>query len=132
MIDKEVIQRESEWVKTRLNCTAEQVFDQLLTVIESDIRVFSKMNGSEDCEVTRDGERSCTFRRGTQMVNLAMHGSVFKSTAYCGNAVLSDSAVEIVPKWNDEELSCNLMMDGVEISIYRASQKIIGNLLFPE
>ena len=130
MTDKETTKHESEWVKARFNYTAEKVFEQLVTVIESDIRAFSKMDGSHDCEVNRIDASNYTFKRKERVAMLTIHDNMFKSTVHCGSVELSDSKVEITPKWNEETLCCDLMMDGKKISIHRASQKIVGNVLF--
>jgi len=130
MTDKETTRRESEWVKARFNCTAEKVLEQLVTVNVSDIRAFSRMAGSDACEMNRIDGLNCIFKRRERVAMLAMHGNMFKSIAYCGSAELSDSRVEITPKWNDGELCCDLMMYGKKVSIHRARQKIVGNVLF--
>ena len=129
MTDKERLERERDWVRTRLNCTVDSAFKELVAVIESDIAAFNQLSGCDDCEVNHLEDRKVTFARGARVSCLLTDGR----TIYVGHTFSNShlSGVTFSTKWNEAEMRCELVIGGETISMYRASQRAIGPVLFP-
>ena len=128
MTDKERIERERDWVAARFNCTADSVFKELVAVIESDIGSFNKLSGNDDCTTNYIEDGNITFHRTDRVSAISTNGIIIKVHLMHGRSRLSD--FEIKPKWNDTEMYCDLFIDSEKVSMHRASQKIIGHVLF--
>ena len=128
MTEAERLERERNWVATRLNCTVDSVFQELVAVIKSDIASFNKLSGQDDCTTNHLEDRKVTFARANRVSSIFTDGSTIKAGLKYGNSCLSDFT--ITPKWNEAEMRCDLIIDGEKVSMHRASQKVIGDVLF--
>ena len=129
MTESERLERERDWVRARFNCTVDSVFKELVAVIESDISSFNKLSGQDDCEINHLEDRKVTFRRGKRVSSLSTDGRTIHVGYMFGNSRLSDLTIK--PKWNEAQMRCDLLVEGETISTHRASQKVIGPVLFP-
>ena len=128
MTDKERLDRERNWVETRLNCTVDNTFKELIAVIVSDIASFNRLSGQNDCKISREHEREVIFSRGSRAAGVSTDGSAINVMQMYGGSRLSD--FKIKPKWSDDEMQYDLIIDGEKVSMHRASQRIIGDVLF--
>ena len=129
MTEQERLERERDWVATRFRCTVDNLFEELVAVIESDIESFIKVSGRDDCKIVRDGDKEVSFKRYNRTVFVSTDGKMIRISPKHGDSWLS--CFTINPKWNEDEMRCDLVIDGETISMHRASQKIIGRVLFP-
>ena len=128
MTDKERLERERDWVAARFNCTVDSVFKELVAVIESDIGTFNKLTGHDECATNHIDDRRVTFSRTGRVASISTNGKTIRADFMHGQSQLSN--LEIKLKWNDAGMHCDLFIDGKEVSTHRASQKIIGDVLF--
>ena len=128
MTDKERLERERDWVAERFNCTVENVFKELVAVIESDIGSFNKLTGRDDCTANHVENKNVTFSRIDRVSSISTDGRIIKVRFMYGHSCLS--GFEIRPKWNDTEMYCDLFIGDEKVSMHRASQKIVGDMLF--
>lgn len=63
------------------------------------------------------------------MSSVSTNGKTIKARVEHNRCRLSD--FEIRPKWNEDDMNCNLFVNSKKISMHRASQKVIGPVLFP-
>ena len=129
MTDDERIEREREWVKARYACTVDAAFKTLVAVIESDVQSFNRLSSNDDCEVKHVDYRTVTFSRGSRVTAVSISGQTIEVRPMRSNAILK--VIHITPKWNEESMSCDLVIDGKAMSMHRASQRAIGDILFP-
>ncbi|MYH35647.1 MAG: hypothetical protein F4027_16390 [Rhodospirillaceae bacterium] len=127
---KERFERESGWVKARFECTADSIFQALVFVMESDVASFNKLAGEEECTVNRVSEREVTFRRNHRVAAVLTDGVGMRAEVYFNQSQVM--RIDIKSKWNDVEMNCDLFIDDEQVSMHRASQKIIGHVLFPQ
>ena len=129
MMDSETLERERDWVEARFRCTVDAVFKTLIAVIESDIGSFSKMSGSNDCEINHVDDRNVTFSRMGRVSTVSANGrAIMAKHEYNGFELFK---IQIASKWNETDMHCDLFIEGQEESMHRASQKIVGDVLFP-
>ena len=128
MTDKERLERERDWVAERFNCTVESVFKEPVAVIESDIGSFNKLAGHDGCTANHIEDRKVTFKRTDRVSSISTDGIIIKVSLMHGHSRLS--GFEIRPKWNDTEMYCDLFICDEKVSMHRASQKIVGDVLF--
>ena len=129
MTGSERLERERKWVQARFNCTVDSVFETLVAVIKSDIQSFNELSGSDDCSANDVDDRNVTFSRIKRVSSMSTDGKTIKVFVVHDGRRLSD--FEIRPKWNEEDLNCDLFIGSKEVSMHCASQKVIGPVLFP-
>ncbi|MCY3703524.1 MAG: hypothetical protein OXG16_12685 [Rhodospirillales bacterium] len=129
MSDKERIARERDWVKARFECTVDSVFQELVSVVDSDVKSFNKLSGRNACEIKRVEDRKTTVALAERVAFVSTDGKVIRAGILHGRSSLSD--FEIRAEWNEADLHCDLFIEGEKVSMHRASQKIIGSVLFP-
>ena len=128
MTEAERLERERDWVATRFNCTVDSVFQELVAVIKSDIASFVRLSGQDDCATNHIEDRKVTFARTNRVSSISTDGKTIKAGLTYGAS--RSSGFTITPKWNEAEMRCDLIIDGEKVSMYRASQKVIGDVLF--
>ncbi len=128
MTDKERLERERDWVEARFRCTVDTVFKTLIAVIESDIGSFSKLSGNNDCEIKHVDDRNVTFSRMARVSTVSTNGRDIRAKHEFNGCELFK--IEIASKWNEADMQCDLFIEGQKVSMHRASQKIIGSVLF--
>lgn len=131
---------ETNWVLARANCTLEGIFDELTSVMESDIREFNNLspkrrddrifNSSpiqdtafEVCRVPLNAVRG-RMRAGQDGILVQKAGASIKVTRDRGDLLT------ITPRWNEETLVCDLLVGGRPLSVSQISQRVLGNFLF--
>ena len=129
MTDAERLEREREWIKTRFECTGDAIFRALVAVMGADVESFNKLSGADECSVNRISGREVTFARNDRAASVSTDGTAIWAQVTSNGHTFE--RIDIESKWNDAEMNCDLFIDSEPVSIYRASQKIIGSVLFP-
>ena len=128
------------WVLARANCTLDGIFEELTNIMESDIREFNGLSPKRRVERMFDSSpiRDTAFevyrvppnavrgrmRAGQDGILVQKAGASIKVTRDRG------SLLTITPRWNEETLTCDLLVGGKPISIWQISQKVLGDYLF--
>lgn len=128
--EQERFRRESGWVKARFECIGDSIFQALIAVMESDVASFNKLAGAEECAVSRNGGREVKFVRNQRVAAVLTDGSAIWAEVYFSAHQMS--RIDIESKWNDAKMTCDLFIEREQVSMHRASQKIIGGVLFPQ
>ncbi len=128
MTDQERVDRERDWVSARFNCSTENVFKTLIAVIKSDVASFNKLSGSDDCRENRVDDLNWTFSRFGRVASVSTNGRAIRSVLEYNGCTLF--RIEIESRWNEDDMNCDLFIDGEKLSMHRVSQKIIGEVLF--
>ena len=128
MTEAERLERERDWVKARFDCTVDAVFEELIAVIEFDIRTFNKRVGQREATINHVEDGKVTFSRKERVSSVLIKGKTIKVSITHRNSQLS--SFDIRPEWNEDSMDCDLIIDGEKVSMHRASQKVIGDVLF--
>ncbi|MCY3671256.1 MAG: hypothetical protein OXH14_09270 [Alphaproteobacteria bacterium] len=128
MTEAERLERERNWVKTRFDCTTDAMFKTLVAVIKSDILSFNKLSGNDDCKWNDVDDQNVTFTRKERVSSISTNGRKIRVSIMFNGCNLS--RFEIRTQWNDAEMRCDLFIEEELVSMHRASQKIIGDVLF--
>ena len=132
--------RQKKWVELRAACTRQGVFDQLVDVIKCDIKRFNALDAEKRRHAMFDHERK---DRTTIAIGIKTSRSVLcgkdddyvwlKATATVIEVYRKKAlSFEIDHRWNEETLTCDLLIGDECYSIWQISQKAIGDLLFCE
>lgn len=132
--------RHRKWVELRAACTRQGVFDELVDVIKSDIKQFNALDPETRKSLTFDHERKdrTTIAIGLKTSRGLLLGKDddyvwLKATATVIEVYRKEAlSFEVDHRWNDETLSCDLMICDKSHSIWQISQKAIGDLLFSD
>ena len=132
--------RQKKWVELRAACTRQGVFDQLVDVIKCDLKRFNALDPDKRGSVTFGHER-----RDRKTIGIGLNSSrgvlfgkeddcVWLRATAIGIDVYRKEAVafEIDQRWNEETLTCDMLIGDECYSIWQISQKAIGDLLFCE
>ena len=131
MTDEETNADADHWVLARANCTLEWIFFEITDAMGSDIRKFNdlppqnRLNRSFDSTPIRDTAFK-VFRVSHEKDFILVQKS------HTGITVerAGDAFFTITPRWNDETLTCDLLVGGKSHSIQQISQKILGEFFF--
>ena len=131
---------ETNWVLARGNCTLEVIFDELTSVMESDIREFNNLSPKRRDDRIFDSSpiQDTAFevyrvplnavrgrmRAGQDGILVQKAGASIKVTRDRGDLLT------ITPRWNEETLVCDLLIGGRPLSVSQISQRVLGNFLF--
>ena len=135
------------WVVARANCTLIDNLTVIVNRIKADVRSFnglpSHKRGKRQFNVAlANGEFviqrmvEIENRRGQHIVEDTDHiGDVV--TVRCAETAISACRkgqlhLEIVPCWNVDTQSCDLLIDGKVWPVWQVSEKIIGEFIFSE
>ena len=132
--------RQKKWVELRAACTRQGVFDQLVDVIKCDIKQFNSLDPDKRGSVTFDHTRKdrTTIGIGLKSSRGVLCGKEddyvwLKATVTVIEVYRKEAvAFEIDQRWNEETLTCDLLIGDECYSIWQISQKAIGDLLFCE
>ena len=131
MTDEEINADADRWVLARANCTLEGIFDELTSVMESDIREFNNLSPKRRDNRIFDSSpiQNTTFEVyrtgvGQDVILVQKAGASIKVTRDRG------SLLTITPRWNEETLACDLLVGGKPLSVSQISQKVLGDYLF--
>ena len=132
---------EANWVLARANCTLDDTFDKVTKQMESDANAFNNLSA----EIRKDRLFGSHYRAsGTFDVFPAYEDeddglveaasadsiSVKKSSTYIVAARNLHDPLKITPKWNEDTLSCDLLITGKPLPIWAISQRILGDFFF--
>ena len=70
-----------------------------------------------------------TTNRNNRVASISKKGDAIRVVVMHGDSTADE--FEIVPVWNEDTVPCDLVIDGKTVSSHRASQKVIGRVLFP-
>lgn len=134
MSDQAHLDREKDWVEARLNCTVEAAFKMLVTIIKSDIEKYNELSGHRTYEADHVGDDRVIFKRAngdisSKVASLSVAGGRVMTASISINGT-DISKFQIKPDWNKREMKCDLYIGDERVSMHRASQKIIGEVLF--
>ena len=108
MTENKQLERERNWVKARFDCNVDAVFEELVAVIESDIGVFNKLSGKDDCAVRHIRDGKVTFSRDKRVISISTDGKTITVEFMHGDCRLS-SDFTIKSKWNPVEMHCDFV-----------------------
>lgn len=134
MTEAERLERERDWVEARFTCTVEAAFKTLVAIIESDIEKYNELSGHRTYEADHIDEKSVIFRPtngdiATKSASLSVaNGRVMTASISINGTDLSK--FQIKPEWNRREMHCDLYIGDEKVSMHRAGQKVIGDVLF--
>ena len=126
-------ERQKEWVKTRINCTLQAVFDQLASTIKHDVKIYndSVTNACIEADLMTDNEPRIFVRA------IQQHGDgdyvVVKLVGTRIQVKHRDTqAFTVAPQWDEDALECKLLINEApeQYTYPQISQKAIGGLLF--
>ena len=126
------------WVYERGRCTLESKFIELLDTVKFDIREANKVlsparHGQlfsvEEC--TREKFRvrrypECKRRDDSGFVTFEL-----KRDSLVVH-LPGERHFDIVPRWNEVELRCDLVVDGKSLDLWQITQKALGNFIFED
>ena len=131
MTDEEINTDVDHWVRARANCTLEWIFFEITDAMESDIKEFNNLPPQNRRERSFD---STPIRDTAFKVFRVSHENDFilVQKSHMGITVerAGDASFTITPRWNDETLTCDLLVGGKSHSIHQISQKLLGDFFF--
>ena len=121
---------------TRFHCTVHRVFKKLVTIIESDIKRFNELAEKKTYGTIKADEQNVIIGRVSECPNT--HNGRVACVSTDGRTIPVSKRIDgadlpgftINPDWNDREMDWDLYIGEEKVSVYRASQKIIGDMLF--
>ena len=128
------------WVRARAACTLDNIFDDILGTMETDVRDFNSLSS----EIRRDRlfgselTQNRTFEvfhayddpnDGLIRTDSTDSVSVKKAPTFI-MVIRGHDTLKITLQWNEETLSCDLLVKGKALSVSRISQRILGNFMF--
>ena len=118
----------SDWVKTRMNCTARKMFEQLLMVMESDVK--ARNEGHDAFMLQKDSTGSEWYVGSKHRPELTLY--VSGDSIYIAKSG-SGETIHQVKAYLDPEHGCRLhfQQGGRFLSVQEASQEILEPVLFP-
>ena len=140
MTNKEIKSDADGWVLARATCTLEWIFDEITNTMESDIREFNNLSPKRRYDRRFDSSpiQDTAFEVYRVPLNAvrgrmkAGQDGILVQKAGASIKVTRDrvSLLTITPRWNEETLTCDLLVEGEPVSIWQISQKILGNFFF--
>ena len=131
------MKHERDWVQRRYNCTVDRIFEELVAVIRSDVDEFNKLAHEDDQAGFNDEKegRVVVYLDGMRAI-LRKDADVIKVHVSRPIQIVKNTepiSFEVEPQWNEETMSCDLLIGEETVSTMKqASQKIIGDVLFPQ
>ena len=132
---RERVEHQKNWVQTRAKCTIQGVFCQIVDTVKCDVQRFNKLPEHQ--------RRGLHFGHhqpddGSVAIGIKTQDGIYRSDVVwirhdsIGIRVSrnEDTMFEIERAWNSETFICDLLIDGKACSLWRISQKAIGDLLF--
>ena len=127
------------WVMARANCTLDRMFEELTNVMETDIERFNSLlhktwsNRNFGSSFVRDTgfEIYQVVQNLENWIRMDGDSVLVKQTSTCIRASRSGQEVlTITPRWNEDSLTCDLMVMGKPLSVGQISQRLLGNFFF--
>ena len=128
----------SDWVLARANCTLEGMFEELRCTMEGDIKRFNSLPPPRRRRMMFDSNQVHSHKfevypvarnPAGDMIRINTNDSIFiQMTNILITAERSGvhAPLTITPKWNEESLTCDLVINGAVLSMSQISQKILG------
>lgn len=137
MVEKTVIEHQQQnWVRSRAQCTIEYWFDELVKVIQNDVKNFNNLPEEKRQNL---GLFRCDLKNKTELEvseieehwrspleSISVKKNAHEIYIFKGDKVL----YKIEPKWNFKTLTCDLIVDKETHPLGELSQMAIGDLLF--
>lgn len=132
------------WVLARANCTLQDSFDAIKNAVDLDVREFNSLSPHKRKERNFLAEKQDLSIRVSRAAPAAGHPGNLVPTdiddvvrvqkeAECIMAYRkSHWAIEICPEWNEETLTCDILIEGEPYTPWQISQKILADFLFPK
>ena len=130
------------WVLARANCTLQDSFDAIKNAVDLDVKRFNQLAPDKrrdlqfrverkDLSIVVSRARPAVGHPG-QLVSTDMDDviCVRKEAACIWASRESCWSIEICPEWNDETLTCDLLIDGKSCTPSQISQRLLGDFFF--
>lgn len=126
------------WVDERARCTLEAKFKELIETARFDVKAANKavsaVRHGQLFVVEEIADREVKIRRypeqhprdTTGYVTFAL--SIRRITVH----LPGQRSFDVVPKWNEPEVRCDLLVEGEPLPLWRISQKALGDFFFEE
>ena len=133
----------TQWVKARAECTLRDVFRGISARLLKDVSIYNRLDQQKEFMVV-SGTTTKVFRArevivGPNKKELSIHPDHtqdFVELRPVGDCMVASRngqwQIELEVRWNEEKLTCELMIDGEILSDDRVSQRLIGDFMFEE
>ncbi|MCY4522439.1 MAG: hypothetical protein OXC13_16895 [Caldilineaceae bacterium] len=127
-------EKRPNWVKARAHCTLEDTFEQVVDAIKHDVKCFNGLPPDKRVLPTVRHERiENTVHFGFEHPAGMHQGPLVTVRIESAKVqVLRDRTFlfEVDRQWNEQTLTCDLLIEGKTYFLWQISQKAIGDLLF--
>ena len=140
---------ERHWVQTRMKCTPAHYVGELMKVIERDINKFNSLPRTIEHKhffmVEHEPDGNHTIHRARrieysankhEMVRKSQDDHDFVKISHTETALIAIRkdvwCCEVRLDWNEEDLTCDLILDGQARDLAHISQRILGDFLFED
>lgn len=131
----------TDWVKARANCTPQDVFRRISARLVTDANAYNRIDQKKKFKVVNKATTRVFRARkvlvGSNKTELSIHPD--HNQDFVELRVVDDRLVasrngqwqlELVPHWNENDLSCELIVDSEVLSDELVSQRILGDFMF--
>ena len=138
-------QERPNWVLARASCTTKDVFKSLLETMSADVERFNRLSGSlrKDQKFIVDTHEAHVFRVYPAVESQPLGELVRRNDGPSGDFVRVECLGEhlvasrtgcghtlIAVTWNEETLTCDLVLDSTPLAAWQVSQKLLGDFFF--
>ena len=126
------------WVDERARCTLEAKFEEIIGAVRFDVEQINSQPPARRHRqrfiVEKEKEMSVQVRRYPECNPRDTSGYVTfeRETKQLVVHLPGHLSFNVVPKWNEAELRCDLLVDGEVLELWRISQKALGVFFFEE
>ena len=131
----------TNWVKARANCTPQDVFRRISARLLIDANAYNRLYQQKKFKVVNNSTTRVFRARevivGPNKTDLSIHPDhkqdFVELRIVDGHLVASRNGqwqLELVPHWNEKDLSCELIVDSEVLSEEHVSQRILGDFMF--
>ena len=133
-----MIDERPNWVDERARCTLESKFEELVATARDDVKEANKAVSSvrhgQLFVVEKIADRKVKIRRYPEQRPRDTSGYVTFELDRKKIVIHlpGERFIEIVPRWNETEVQCDLIVEGEPLPLWRISQKALGDFFFEE
>ena len=138
----------SDWVPARASCTLRGVFNRICDRVRRDVKAFNRLDepdwSGKQYKIVSNDSATRVFRavinrgqnpRGDELLIDPKREKDYIELREAEDRIVversnQDWRFEIVPKWSEERLECDLLIEDKALPLSRVSQRIIGDFLF--
>ena len=135
------IATDRDWVRARAACTLDVMFENLTKQMQLDTKNFNGLSAEfrRDKLFSSEPPRKHAFEvfpayadpdNGLIKTGSPDTVSVKMSAIHITVTRHLHDALTITPKWNEETLLCDLLVTGNPLTVWRISQKVLGDYFF--